>query len=72
MVSKKPDQLYFANISAMEVWIFMKFKTKAHNRVVDQQTKDLCTNVLVRVKMCTHTFMPRAHMFLRKTLQQLY
>ena len=64
----------------------MTFETYAYNRVVDHQKKfgkDLCTNAHVRrknvpmrvnmhVKMCTYIFMPRMHMFLHKTLQQLY
>ena len=50
------NQLNFANISQTEDRILMKFGTLAHDREMQS------------VKMCTHTFMPHAHMLLNETL----
>ena len=84
-MAKKSNTPFFANISATEDWIFMKFETYTYNRAVDHQkffNKDLCTytharskNVHVRVnvhiKMCAHVFMPYAHMFFARNFTKI-
>ena len=60
---KKGAMLNFWQISQQR--IFMKFEAYAYNRLVDYQ-KHFGND------LCTHTFMPRAHMFLHETIQKLY